>query len=211
MTEPTHGRLPWPTRDELDDERRVVYDAIVGGPRAADATTSPIATVDGRLEGPFNAMLVSPAVGGALQTLGSAIRYATTFADRDRELAILQIAAHHRSQFEWFAHERVARGAGLDEATLGALRAGERPTELSASAAAVWGAVDAILAHGDLDDEQYARLEDALGQVTAVELVVLVGYYQALALLLRTFRIPVPEAVRGSFTDWSQSDREGKV
>ena len=211
MTEPTHGRLPWPTRDELDDERRVVYDAIVGGPRAADATTSPITTVDGRLEGPFNAMLVSPAVGGALQSLGSAIRYATTLTDRDRELAILQIAAHHRSQFEWFAHERVARGAGIDEATLGALRVGERPTELSASAAAVWGAVDAILVHGDLDDEQYARLEDALGQVTAVELVVLVGYYQALALLLRTFRIPVPEAARGSFTDWSQSDREGKV
>ena len=30
-------------------------------------------------------------------------------------------------------------------------------------------------------------------------------------MVLRTFRIPVPEAARGSFTDWSQSDREGKV
>lgn len=210
MTERTHGRLAWPTRDELDEVQRAVYDAIVSGPRAADASTSPIVTNDGRLEGPFNAMLVSPAVGGALQALGSAIRYATALADRDRELAILVVAAHHRSEFEWFAHERVARAAGLEEATIAAVRVGERPTDLAAGAESIWVAARAILDHGDLDDETYAGLVAEVGGVAAVELIVLVGYYQALALLLRTLRVPAPATSDGSFTDWSDSNREGK-
>ena len=210
MSEYRHGRLPWPTPGELDDERRTVYDAIVGGPRAADAAMSPIVTRDGRLEGPFNAMLVSPAVGTALQSLGSAIRYSTGLTDRDRELAILEVAAHYRSEFEWFAHERVARTAGLDEATLGALRAGERPKDLEAGAATIWSAVRSILESGDLNDVEYDRLTANVGDVVAVELVVLVGYYQTLALMLRTFRVPAPATAGGSLSTWSESNSEGK-
>lgn len=211
MSEYRHGRLPWPTPGELDDERRAVYDAIVGGPRAADAAMSPIVARDGRLEGPFNAMLVSPAVGAALQSLGSAIRYSTGLTDRDRELAILEVAAHYRSEFEWFAHERVARTAGLDEATLGALRAGERPEDLDDRAESIWRAVRSMLEGGDLEDDGWARLETHVGQVVAVELVVLVGYYQTLAMLLRTLRVPAPVAAGGSLPEWSESHREGKL
>ena len=67
-----HGRLPWPTPDELDEPRRAVYDAIAGGPRAAGPQAFRLTDDDGRLEGPFNAMLVSPGVGLALQELGAA-------------------------------------------------------------------------------------------------------------------------------------------
>jgi 4-carboxymuconolactone decarboxylase len=52
-----------PTPDELDPAQRELYETITGGPRAAGP--SPFALVDaaGRLNGPFNAMLLAPELG----------------------------------------------------------------------------------------------------------------------------------------------------
>ncbi len=208
MTEHTHGRLAWPAPEELDDERRSVYNAIVGGPRAADVAASPIMAADGRLEGPFNSMLVSPTVGRALQSLGSAIRYATQLTDRARELAILAVAAHHRSEFEWLAHERLARAAGLGDEILTAERSGRRPAHRLQTEDLIWRGVRSLLVSGDLDGEEYGRLEASIGQVAVVELIVLVGYYQTLALLLRTLRVPTPATMKMMFSDWPESGGE---
>ncbi|MGC7096015.1 hypothetical protein ACPZ19_15185 [Amycolatopsis lurida] len=78
-------RLPHLRPDDLDDDQRALYDAITGGPRAG----GPVALTDdaGRLAGPFNAMLVVPAAGSALQRLGAAIRYETLLSGHDRKSA----------------------------------------------------------------------------------------------------------------------------
>lgn len=187
------GRLPWPTPDELDPDRRALYDAIVGGPRAGDSGTFRMLDGAGRLEGPFNAMLVSPSIGDALQRLGAAIRYRSSLGERARELAILAVAARERCGFEWYAHEKLAREAGLASEALEAVRDGTEPPGLGALESAVLGAADALVGRGDLDDEEYARLVAAVGEAGAVEVVVLVGYYRLLAMMLRALRVPVPE------------------
>jgi 4-carboxymuconolactone decarboxylase len=56
-----HGRLSWPVPTELTTAARAVYDKIVGGPRASAASAFRLVDAAGRLEGPFNAMLLSPA------------------------------------------------------------------------------------------------------------------------------------------------------
>jgi 4-carboxymuconolactone decarboxylase len=63
-------RLPAFDPGRLDPEARAVYRRITAGPRGASAVDA-----DGRLVGPFNAMLLSPALGGPLQELGAAVRY----------------------------------------------------------------------------------------------------------------------------------------
>jgi 4-carboxymuconolactone decarboxylase len=185
-----HGRLPWPRPDELDASRRAVYDAIAAGPRA----TGPFQLVDdqGRLEGPFNAMLVSPGVGFALQELGAAVRYRTSLTDRAREIAILTLAELRRSDFEWYAHERVGRRAGLTDEEMAALRTGASPVTLSDQERLVLETSRALADGGDLDDDTFARAESTLGRETLAELVVLVGYYDLLALSLRVWRTPLP-------------------
>src|SRR4051794_18477744 len=55
------GRLPHPTPGELDDDQRAVYDAITGGPRGSGPFR--LTDAEGRLHGPFNAMLVNPQLG----------------------------------------------------------------------------------------------------------------------------------------------------
>ena len=176
----------------LDEEQRSLYDAIAGGRRAQGPQLFRLVDDRGRLEGPFNAFLLQPRLGSALQALGSSVRYDTGLDDRCREIAILVVAAHWRSDFEWYAHEAVARSAGLDDAELAAVREG-RHAALTGREAVVVRTVVALVERGDLDDAEYLEAVEVVGTAGLFELLTLVGYYATLALQLRVFRVPAPE------------------
>ena len=176
----------------LDAEQRSLYDAIAGGRRAQGPQLFRLADADGRLEGPFNAFLLQPRLGSALQALGASVRYDTGLDDRCREIAILIVAAHWRSDFEWHAHEAVGRAAGLGDAELAALREG-RHAELAGRESVVARTAAALVTRGDLDDAEYGEAVGHLGPAGLFELLTLVGYYATLALQLRVFRVPAPE------------------
>lgn len=180
------ARIPLSRPDELDPARRAVYEAISGGSRA----TGPFRLTDeqGRLLGPFNAMLLQPAIGDALQRLGAALRYQGELTDRCRELAILTIAAHWRSEFERDAHERVGAAAGLTAAEMAAVRTGDL-VPADETERAVVAATRALLADADLGADGYERVVDVLGPARLFELTTLVGYYGLLALQMRVFGV----------------------
>lgn len=171
----------------LTERQRALYDAIAGGPRAAGPQHFALTREDGSLRGPFNALLLAPDLGEAVQGVGAAIRYRGTLPDRAREIAILIVAAHWDSAFERESHEAVGRAVGLDETELAALRA----LDLSALAGdeRLMADVALELVRGDLGDELWGRAEPILGAAWIFELTVLVGYYSMLALQLRAFRV----------------------
>jgi 4-carboxymuconolactone decarboxylase len=186
------ARIPKLPPSALDDEQRSLYDAIAGGRRAQGRQLFRLVDEEGRLEGPFNAFLLQPRLGSALQALGSSVRYDTGLDDRCREVAILVVAAHWRSDFEWYAHEAVGRAAGLGDAELAAVRDG-RHGALTGREAVVARTAAALLKRGDLDDAEYREAAEQLGQEGLFELLTLVGYYATLALQLRVFRVPAPD------------------
>lgn len=57
----------------------------------------------------------------------------------------------------------------------------------------------ALAVDGDLDDDGFTRAEAALGRDRLAELVVLVGYYDLLALSLRVWRTPLPAGENSPF------------
>jgi len=177
--------------NELDDDQRAVYDAIAAGPRAQGPQLFRLVDDQGRLEGPFNAFLVQPHLGAALQALGSAVRFQTALSGRAREIAILVVARHWDSAFEWYAHEAVGRHAGLTDDELLALKDGEYDI-LPPAEALIARAAAELVAGGDLADDGYDQLVTALGVAGVFELTTLVGYYATLALQLRVFRVPLP-------------------
>ena len=187
------ARLPKFEPPALDAEQRSLYDAIAGGRRAQGPQLFRLADADGRLEGPFNAFLLQPRLGSALQALGAAVRYDTGLDDRCREIAILIVAAHWRSDFEWHAHEAVGRAAGPGDAELAALREG-RHAELAGRESVVARTAAALVTRGDLDDAEYGEAVGHLGPAGLFELLTLVGYYATLALQLRVFRVPAPDS-----------------
>jgi 4-carboxymuconolactone decarboxylase len=184
-------RLPRSTPADLDPAQRELYDAITGGPRASGPQRVRLVDEAGALNGPFNAMLVAPPVGQALQGLGAAIRYETTLSDRVREMAILAVAARWDSEFERYAHEPVARAAGVTEEQLDALREFTLP-DLADDESKALTLVFALLRDGDADDVTYADAVSTIGHRMVFELTALVGYYATLALQLRVFRVTTP-------------------
>ncbi|GAA3392903.1 hypothetical protein GCM10020369_56340 [Cryptosporangium minutisporangium] len=180
-------RLPRFSPSELDDDQQRVYRAVTGGRRASGPQAFPLTEDDGTLRGPFNAMLLSPPVGGALQAIGEAVRYSSVLSDRARELAILAVAAYEDSAFERLAHEAVGRLAGLTDDELAAVRDGSDPASLTGVERVVLRTARALLRDRTLDDAGYEAAVQELGARGLFELTTLVGYYAMLALQLRIF------------------------
>jgi 4-carboxymuconolactone decarboxylase len=187
-------RVPRLTPHDDDPERAALRDALTGGPRSRSGAF-PLAHDDGSLVGPFGLMLHVPHLGGPLQELGAAIRFRTTLSDRHREIAILVVAAATASEFEWWAHSRLAPTAGLTEAEVAAIRtAGEQHALTDGSDRVVATLSRMLCADEDVDDALWVRAEEAIGATAIHEVVVLVGYYRLLAQWMGAFRIGPPTA-----------------
>ncbi len=175
-------------------ERRELYDAIAGRPAQPGPAAVPARRRRRRARGPVQRLpAAARGSGRALQAVGSAVRYQTALSDRAREIAILVVAGHWDSAFEWYAHEAVGRHVGLDRRRAGG---GPRPARYDAlrRRRARWSprTTRAARRGGDLDDAAYAAVVDALGEPGLFELLTLVGYYATLALQLRVFRVAAP-------------------
>jgi 4-carboxymuconolactone decarboxylase len=186
-------RLRRMARDTLAGDQLELFDRLAGAERPAQKARFPRVGPDGALEGPFNAMLLSPALGRAMSEFGGQVRYNSTLSDRCREIAILTVAAQADSAYEWAAHADIAHVVGLTDGEIEELQAGRVPPLTDGREAAVARAAHAMVRSGDLDDEMYTATMDAMGEQALFELVVLIGYYQSTALQLRVFRVAPPE------------------
>ncbi|MDR5700859.1 carboxymuconolactone decarboxylase family protein [Agromyces aerolatus] len=173
--------------DELDEIRAAVHRAIATGRRADFFRSMGVVDPDSGLPGPFNAMVRAPAVGMPLHRLGEALRYGGTLPPLVREVVILCVATARRSPFEWRAHLDLATKHGADEAMIDALRHGETPADPAVADAVT--IARALLERTPVSDALLGRVLASYGEEGAVELVVLVGYYDLLATLMRTFAV----------------------
>jgi 4-carboxymuconolactone decarboxylase len=192
-------RLPPHRPEELSERQRGVYEAITKGRRAQGPKLFTTTGPQGELLGPFAAMLAHPVVGEPLQRLGQALRYETSLPTLAREVVILAVAAHHRSEYEWYAHSAVARHAGIEATVIEALRGGGRPPDVDEEARAAWQLAVLLLRHEHVPDDVFTAVESALGTSGIVEVTALVGYYVLLAQLIDVFELTPPEGYQPAF------------
>lgn len=188
MTRPgtrTPPRLAGITPDRMSPAQAGLYRAIIDGPRGVTGRTAP----DGSLRGPFNAMLLSPPVGDALQQLGGALRFRSLLPARRRELVILVVAAHRAAGYEWRSHRPLARQAGVPDGVIEEVARGHRPLAVEATDAAAVTLADALLAGAAVADDAYATWRSVIGETEMFEIAALVGYYRLLADQLTLFGI----------------------
>jgi AhpD family alkylhydroperoxidase len=185
--------LEWFEPESLDEAQRQLYEEIIGGPRARDARTSALVDERGRLHGPFNALLIDPEFGEAVQRLGMTVRYRSKLSPRAREIATLAVARASQSNFEWHAHSRLGRAAGLTEEEIQAIADDHEAATLDDDERLILRVTRALIEQRDLDDQQFAEGHSRLGDVVLMELVVLVGLYELLARSLRVWRTPLSD------------------
>lgn len=193
------SRLPIIHPKDFTPAQQRIFDSITGGKRSAVSSTGSPLTAEGGLRGPFNALLYSPVIGDAVQRVGEAVRFEGTLPPQLRELAILTVAAEWQANFEWWAHERIARDIGLAEAVIDGIKAGALPADAEASQQLVYRCARELITQHRLTDEHYAAAVALLGQAAVVELVLLLGYYTLIAMTLNTFEVALPE---GEVAPW---------
>jgi alkylhydroperoxidase family enzyme len=187
-----YGRLTWFEPATFDDAQQALYDYLTQGARIAGPDSLPRTDAAGRLYGPYNALLASPAFSRAFQEAGNVLRRDATYTPRCREIAILELAALRRCGFEWHAHEPPGRAVGLTGDEIAALRSGAPAPSFDAMETLVRAVTQALVRARDLDDDLYARAVAALGERALFELVMLVSYFDTLAVAIGVFRAELP-------------------
>ena len=109
------------------------------------------------------------------------------------ELAVLFTAREWNCQHEWYMHEKLARKAGLEPRVFEAIAAGGEPQGMSADKALVYKACKQAHKTGRLDDATFAALRERFGLDGVLDLLVLNGYYSAMAMVLNTAGMPLPD------------------
>ena len=182
-------RLPFISEDQLDEQQQKIWDGILST-RGRSGLNS-----EGGLIGPFNSMLYSPDVGARVSSLGAAVRFQTSLPANLLEIAIITVGAYWRSNFEFWAHARMALDAEVDQAVIDAIRDGEEPVFADHDEAAVHVMAKSLLTTGRCSDVEYAAVADSLGDVAVVELTTLIGYYCLISLTLNNFAIELPNGL----------------
>ncbi len=177
--------------DQLTPEQRALTDAIKSGPRAKLASSG--ASKPGPLGGPFNVWLRSPGIGNLVQQLGEEIRFRSSLAGKLNELAILITARHWTSQYEWFAHHKLALEGGLDPAIAQAIAQGRRPARMDADETIVYEFSRELHETQGVSDATYKTALERFGERGVVDLITVNGFYGLVSMCLNVDQTPLPE------------------
>lgn len=123
---------------------------------------------------------------GALMPGGSLSR-------ADSELVILRVASNTGSQYESQQHERLAVGAGLSAEEVKQVAEGPQAPSFSERQRLLLRAADELHSNRDISDELWDELRPLLGDKQLIELCMLVGHYEMLAMTLNALRVQPDE------------------
>lgn len=112
----------------------------------------------------------------------------------DSELLILRVAHNTGCMYEWRHHERLGRAAGLSADEIARVRAGAGAGGWSRRRSLLLRAADELHAERTLSDSLWGELSALLSDVELIELCMLVGHYEMLAMTLNALAIE-PDAV----------------
>ena len=187
------GRLPLLQPPDLTIEQQKLYKYLEDTKVTwANKSGFQAELPDGRLIGPFNAFLYSPALGWGFNEWIDAETQHTSLSTSVRQVIILTVGAAWHAAYELYAHAAVGKTAGLSDAVLTAIAQGQEPADLAAPEAAAYRFTQALATRQQVPDDRYQAAVAAFGARGVVEMVHLIGQYLATSALLNAFAVPAP-------------------
>ena len=121
-------------------------------------------------------MLNSPEIARLIAYAGEYIRYESVLSDDVRELAIITSARENWCQFEWAAHEPIARRAGVTEETIRDIRNGSLQGNLKGTEAIVVNFTRELMRLNRVSETTFNAGLNEFGEQGLVELTATLGY-----------------------------------
>lgn len=114
----------------------------------------------------------------------------------DTELVILRVAHNSGSAYEWSQHERIAARSGLSEEEISRVRSGPDAPGWSERQKLLLGAADEMHKRGRIEEELWAQLTRRFDDVLLIEICMLIGHYEMLAMTLNTLEVEPERAAQ---------------
>lgn len=131
-----------------------------------------------------------PALAKAFTTFNAHVAGNSSLQVRDREIVILRLSWLRRSEYEYGQHVILGRRAGLGDDELKGLQEGPDAAIWSAEDADLVRAVDELHGLSRITADTWARLATRYDQTQMLDLLFLVGCYDALALAINSIGTP---------------------
>lgn len=173
-------RLPQIAYESLPPEVRPLADDILKVSSAA-------------LGGPYNALLRSPEMARRCFELLDYLRFKTSVNKRLNEFAILIQARISNAQYEWWAHEPIARKAGLADAVMNDLRLCRRPAAMQQDERLVFDYCIQLSLNHRVPDALWQEAVTSMGEQAVIDLTVLSGTYVMVSMLLNATQVGIPK------------------
>jgi alkylhydroperoxidase family enzyme len=123
------------------------------------------------------------------------LRFAGTLMPRgslpraDSELVILRVAHNCACDYEWRHHERIGPASGVPAELVARVRDGASAGVFSPRQVLLLRTADALHEHRDIGDDLWSELRGEFSDVELIELCMLVGHYEMLAMTLNSLRV----------------------
>lgn len=175
------ARIPLPTRDTLPtDELKERWDRT--------ASRGPVLNIQ-------RAFMTNPGI--ELNAFG--VWRATGLEPRAREIVILRCAYQKQSTYEWHQHVRIARDAGLSDATINAVTDWQGSTEFSDDERVLLGYVDELAASSRPSDASFEAVSRNRSTAEVFGVTFLITLYFQLAQVMAALDLETENA----FVGWS--------
>jgi 4-carboxymuconolactone decarboxylase len=171
------GRIPAASRNKLTAEQQTMWDKAMGGRSGG---------------GPYATLMHVPEMAGCFSATEGYFRDRGTLAKGDKEMIILAVARELGARYPWSRHEIRAREVGVRSEVLETLRARAALDALTPHEKLIVEMARSLVHERKLSDELFARAQAELGTGPLVEAVGLVGHYNFISMVARTFELDVP-------------------
>lgn len=175
------ARLPNLEKEQLRPEDHQFYESI------ADSR--------GSVRGPYGVLLHSPDLAARVAHTGTYVRFNFDMSEALKETIIITTAREIKSQYEFSAHARLARQAGVSDETIKAIANGSAPAGLSGDEELLVKYVKELVQNHKISDQTFNAVKDKFGTQRTVEITGLVGHYLLVGQILLAFEVDLPDGV----------------
>lgn len=176
------ARLSMATRNSIPDDQHTAFDEIVGASGEVPRT------------GPGSVLIHVPELSKRITALNQYLRNESSLEKKYQELAMLVAARANDCQHIWNAHAASAVEAGVERATVDALRESLDLTDLPPDEGVVINFGREYFQTNHVSRGSYQAALEQFGVAQLVELTMVLGSYAMLAFAVNVFDTDLPSS-----------------